>query len=287
MKGPQGPFLRIEDAKSMSPSSMAPGIALATTLHDIEGRMAPFIRRYGPEIAPLFTAIGAVATHTTAEATIRSIEEIPNGAVARKPERWERRMGRGRRMAVAMAAQEYADFILHIDLDRLLHWIRFRKQELSVLLKERIPAHDFLIIGRSKRAFDTHPSQQTAPESITNDAISEALGWKVDVTSGCSSFRREVGVAVMEVSVSDDFGTTDTEWPLIARLRGFVVGSIETEGLEFETPDLHAGRIGEIGYRAWLEEIFGEAQLAYRDKLARASIEMIDATLAKYGRRKD
>lgn len=253
-------------------------IVLATTLHDAEGRMAPFVRSCGPAISSLFSVVCAVATERTAGETIGSIDRMPNAIAVAKPASWEQKMGRGRRLAVSMAVQEGSDFILHLDFDRLIHWILSYKDELITVLGTDVPANDFLIIGRTERAFGTHPAQQREPESSTNAAISRELGWKLDVASGCSSFRRNVGEIILRQSVSDDFGSTDTEWPLLAKMSGFPPGYIETEGLEFETPGFHAGRIREIGYAAWIAEMFDGDQLAYRRKLERASIEIINET---------
>ncbi len=257
-------------------------IALATTLHDWNGKMAPLVRKCAPSISSLFHAVCAVATEMAAASTLNSIELMPNATAVRKPENWDQKMGFGRRLAVNMAVQDGADYILHIDLDRLLHWILSYEDELIAILKKNVPAYDFLIMGRSERAFGTHPVQQREPESATNDAISRALGRRVDVTSGCSSFRREVGQTIVERSASDDFGSTDTEWPLIASLSGFKIGYIEAEGLEFETSDLYSDRIREIGYDAWIGEMFDEAQLSYRRELAQASIDIIGKTLRRY-----
>ncbi|GAG29339.1 unnamed protein product, partial [marine sediment metagenome] len=222
-------------------------------------------------------------SHATSADTVESIEEMPHATAVKKPEGWDRKMGLGRRLAVNMAVQEGAEFVLHIDLDRLTHWILSYEDELIAVLKRDIPTHDFLIIGRTERAFGTHPGQQREPESDTNEAISRALDMRVDVTSGCSSFRGDVGHAIVRMSASSDFSSTDTEWPLLARLGGFTVGYIATEGLEFETPDRYADCIAEIGYGAWVRELFDDAQLAYRWQLARASIDIIGHTLRKYG----
>lgn len=66
--------------------------------------------------------------------------------------------------------------IFYCDLDRALHWIRNYPKEFETLGESPLHA-DFVLIGRTKRAFDTHSETQTLTEGIGNTLASKVLGF--------------------------------------------------------------------------------------------------------------
>jgi hypothetical protein len=77
----------------------------------------------------------------------------------------------------------------YCDFDRLLTWADRYGNELKSIVAE-IPDNDYLILGRTKRAFNTHPIEWVETEKITNKIFSLELGQEADVTAGSCGFSR-------------------------------------------------------------------------------------------------
>ena len=224
-------------------------VTLVSTLHDPEGRMVEPTRRLLGRLQELYEGISVVPTSSSSEelldtlvgTAVESLEES-NGAI-----------GVGRRHALRLGLLSGASHLHYCDFDRILHWIGRYPSELAATLRV-VEAHDYLMIGRTKRAFATHPRVQTDTEGITNHAFSLWYGEPVDATAGSCGVSAQAAGLLLERS-STPSNATDTEWPALVRLAGLRVGFIQTEGLEFETPDYFPDQIAAVGsLEAWLEE---------------------------------
>ena len=74
----------------------------------------------------------------------------------------------------------------------------------------------------------------------------------------------------------DEAISTDVTWPLFLQRRcDFTLGYIETEGLEFETPDRYQDDITAAGgYEAWLARLDSNPrEWGFRLGLARTEVE--------------
>ena len=121
-----------------------------------------------------------------------------------------------------------------VDMDRVLHWARYYPSELREIVGI-IPRYGFLIIGRTKRAFRTHPSNQTETETIANKVFSLIYGREVDITSASRGVSRESAEIILRHS-QGRFFDTDSEWPTILLCKSNIeIGYVEAEGLEWET----------------------------------------------------
>ena len=148
------------------------GVALAATLHDpgcadlaaTSAALNGLARRYAgmvifatgetPDraLAPLVAAGARVSKHPT------DYREIG----------W-RRLGAVREAATLAPAVHLCDF------DRLLHWHRCWPDELDTVLS-RLPAADLLLLGRTERAWATHPAHQRETEQLANRVVSHHYG---------------------------------------------------------------------------------------------------------------
>ncbi len=105
----------------------------------------------------------------------------------------------------------------------------------------------YVCLGRTARAFATHPAAQRLPETATNRALSAAAGRPLDAVAGAAWLTPEAAEIILAGS-REPTAATDLEWPALilrhdpSRLRG-----LRCEGLEWETPDFHAAEI--IGRR--------------------------------------
>jgi len=143
--------------------------------------------------------------------------------------------------------------IFYIDFDRLIHWIINYPDEIRNLLKN--VDVDNLHIGRTSRAFKTHPLTQIATERIANEFGSKILGFKdiKDLISACNVFTKELGERLVKVNNTTAAGFY-CSWPVYLWKWAKKKRYIEVEGQEWETPDRFQKEIEQIGYERWLEQ---------------------------------
>jgi hypothetical protein len=123
------------------------------------------------------------------------------------------------------------DYFHYCDLDRLLTWADKYGNELRGIVDE-IPGHDYLIFGRTERAFKTHPIEWVETERITNKIFSLELGREADVTAGSCGFSRQ---SAQLISANSKDYMTDAEWAMIVhRIGKMKVDYRAVEGLEYQ-----------------------------------------------------
>lgn len=224
-------------------------VMLVSTLHDPEGRMVEATKRLLGRLKDLYEGVALVPTTTTSTELLAALA----GAIVEPLEGSNGAVGIGRRHALRLGMRSGAPHMHYCDFDRILHWVGRYPSELAVAVEE-IERHDYLMIGRTERAFATHPRVQVDTEGITNHAFSLWYGEPVDVVAGSCGVSRRAASLLLERSTAPT-NATDTEWPAVVHLAGMDVGFIRTEGLEFETPDYFQDQIAAIGsLQAWLEK---------------------------------
>ena len=185
-------------------------------------------------------------------------------------------LGGKRREAVllALAGTPAASHAHLVDFDRLLHWAEFYPDELRAILP-RLAEYDFTVLGRTARAFATHPRVQRDTEAIINHVFSLASGHAWDVTAAARGVARRAGGLI--AACADDTIGNDCSWPLcVMRQPELTLGYHETEGLEFETLDRFA--LPDEARKGWLAQIDTDPQQwAVRLDLARIEVESIAA----------
>lgn len=78
-------------------------------------------------------------------------------------------------MALASAVKLGTSHLLYFGFDSLLHWAHHYPAELRSTVR-RIPEHDLTIIGRTRRALDSHPRSQRDTEILANEAFARLTG---------------------------------------------------------------------------------------------------------------
>jgi hypothetical protein len=256
------------------------------TLHDPQGTFLPLIER---DLAAVTTALAsyplvvvATAPATDGLLTTRLAQlgahVVPGG-----------QSGEGRRAALTAAGRDQSAYF-SCDFDRWLHWVRFWPQELAALParvarlggSKRISPW-YVCLGRTARAFATHPAAQRLPEAATNRALSAAAGRPLDAVAGAAWLTPEAAEIILAGS-REPTATTDLEWPALilcaepSRLRG-----LRCEGLEWETPDFHAEEIITAGgLAAWTRATFDTpATWAARLRLAATSGAALERVLSE------
>jgi hypothetical protein len=147
--------------------------------------------------------------------------------------------GWGRYLSLEKALESAPDQIHYADLDRLLHWVETQPDEWRRTV-EAIQHTDCLIMGRTDRAFATHPRVLQQTEKIINAVASELLGRAVDVCGGSRGLTRHAAEYLCTHSAPGNWG--DARWPIMLQQAGFAVDYVALEGLEWESADRYRER---------------------------------------------
>jgi hypothetical protein len=230
-------------------------ISLSITYHDPEGRLYPQIEQHFPVLLDLFDGIAVRGSRQANRESLALFEAM--GAIvfldSTATSDLRPQIGRARREAIASSFNFDTPFSMHCDGDRILHWVEYYPAELAQIIT-RIPDNDFTVLGRTKRAFDTHPRIQRDTEAIVNHLFHVKIGYPWDVMIGARGMSRRAALAIVNGSVDDEI-SVDVTWPLYLRaLGGYSLAYIPTEGLEFETHDRHTDDLNAAGgLEAWIE----------------------------------
>ena len=161
-----------------------------------------------------------------------------------------------RRDALRFASTTSFEYFHYCDLGRMLTWVLSYPDELRQI-KDEIITHDYTILGRTERAFHTHPESWMKTEAITNHICSLELGFAVDITAGSCGFSSNSLHLILQHSVSK---TTDAEWAMIVRrISKSSVGYRAVEGLQY-VEDINGNPSStQLDVNSWL----GRLRLSY------------------------
>jgi hypothetical protein len=250
-------------------------VALAATHHDPDGRLYAQTARMLTLLTSLFDVIAIQATHATQE---RTIALLMSAGVRVRCETKERLMGldvlgRARRAAVDLALEQGAPAMLFCDFDRALHWAEYYPDELAQVAA-RLAEHDFTVLGRTARAFATHPRIQRDTESVVNHVYATVSGHTWDATAAARGLSRRAAAAILAGCPDESIGT-DVSWPLfVERAGGLTLGYVATEGLEFETADRYTDEIASAGgLERWIAQLDADPR-RWIERLELARIEV-------------
>ncbi|MGN6655687.1 MAG: hypothetical protein ACTHJ9_10145 [Rhodanobacter sp.] len=223
-------------------------VALASTLHDPTAADLPALRAALPDLAHRYARMVIYATEETPDCVLEPLRAA-GAAVSCHPGAYSG-IG-GRRLGAVREAATYAPAVHLCDFDRLLHWHHHYPDELTAVLA-RISQTDLLLLGRTERAWATHPAQQIETEQLANRVVSRIFGADVDICSGSRGLSRRAIDYLAAHSRERSVGT-DGEWPvLLLRAGGLRWDQLLTEGLEFETADRYQDEVARAGgLAAW------------------------------------
>jgi hypothetical protein len=204
---------------------------------------------------------------------VRTLQEQPKVFVAVTPD-WSW----GRHLAVQHSLETSASHVHYADLDRILHWVETKPLEWQQTL-EAIQRTDCLIIGRTEKAFRTHPQALQQTETIVNLVFSHLLGRPVDLGAGSRGFSRRAVRFLMANSPPGRALGTDAEWPILLHRAGFVVDYLAVDGLEWESSGRYEQQAGDLDSRCHAADAYDEdaKHWAFRVQVA---LEIVQAGLA-------
>lgn len=250
-------------------------VALAATHHDPDARLYEQTARMLPLLREIYSHLTVTATHVTHAPTLELLRAA--GATvevgdARLPT-GHMHLGLWRRMAVeqALHASDGATHLHFCDFDRVLHWAEYHPAELRATLAGLV-RHDFTVLGRTPRAFASHPRVQRDTEALVNHTFGLACGLWWDVTAASRGLSRQAAAFITSVCRDDTIGS-DCSWPLLLRRsKTLTLAYCVTEGLEFETLDRYPDEIAALGSPdAWIARLDADPrQWTYRLQLAHA-----------------
>ena len=231
---------------------MPESLALATVCHDPKGRLLEQTARLLPTLSTLFAGIALQASPTTApdllgafaaqNALVR-LDEEPLGAAM---------LGKKRRHAVTTGLELGTSHLLYIDCDRLLHWLEAYPDELRATLPRLMDA-DLSVLGRTPRAFATHPRSMRDTESVANHLFALVSGYDWDVLAAARGLSRRAATLV-STRAEDDAISNDVSWLLLLLEHSLSTQYFACEGFEYETADRFQAEIAAAGgLAAWTE----------------------------------
>ena len=227
-------------------------VLLSSTLHDPELKFMKLMNPILPMIKTLFKERIVCCTPSTREEVLNflkaegfkvvvgnSMDQVGNYKLAIQT-------------SLKYITKSKTQKILYIDFDRLIHWLDTYPEELSDIISNNKEI-DYLHVGRTSRAFETHPPTQKETECIINEIGSNILGFSEtkDIISVCFLISKELGEQIIKIKNNTMTGFYSS-WPIIFWNKAKLKRYIEVEGLEWETPDQFKDEIDKIGYDKWL-----------------------------------
>lgn len=163
-------------------------VALITVTHDPQGKNIKLYESLKDKLKSIYSELYITIselTHTDYREKLQSgnfnVRVIPKSGAAN-----------ARRKALEFGLSGNSKFYHYCDLDRLLTWVGKYPIELKEIVEE-IPKHDYVILGRTERAFYTHPIEWIETEKISNRIFSMEIGQDVDITAGSCGISRLCG----------------------------------------------------------------------------------------------
>jgi hypothetical protein len=202
-------------------------VALLTIIHDPDGRSIPFYKTLKSQFESVYSELYITISEESSldlrnelENSLFKIKIIPRKGVTH-----------ARHEVLAFGMGGSSNYFHYCDFDRILTWAYKYPYELKNMVK-KIPQCDYTIIGRSKKAFSTHPVEWIETERIANKIFSLEFGQEVDITAGSCGFSQKSAELILEHSKDK---MTDAEWPMIIHRIGKLGVCYEAaDGLEYQ-----------------------------------------------------
>ena len=237
-------------------TSTQPDVALVATAHDPDNRLFRLTQAGLPGLKDIYPSISVLCSASTHHEMITLLET--SGIMVRKearPPSGHKGLGRTRRDALQAGLASGSEHFHLCDFDRALHWVGRYPEELRTTLAD-IAQFDFLVMGRTPRAWATHPPVQNMTEALTNLVFAKIYGREIDITGGSRGVSRKAARLLSLHSREETVGV-DGEWPvLLKQSPELTLGYRIYEGLEFESMDERDDEIaGAGGLEAWEKQV--------------------------------
>jgi hypothetical protein len=193
-----------------------------------------------PQLAETYLEISIVLPPNADFVQIDPLKTLDNITLEFSPE-WSW----GRYLALKKALETDAEHIHYADLDRLVRWVETHPAEWRRTVTF-IQNCDCLVIGRTEKAWKSHPQAIRQTEKISNQVFSHLLDKSMDLSAGSKGFSRRVIEFIMANSQPGRALGTDAEWIVLAYRGGFDIESLLVDGLDWESADRYQDRAASI-----------------------------------------
>ena len=170
-----------------------PSVALALTVHQPGEQLAELVARQLPELARRYAGLAAYCsreTHPTILGLLRqhgAAVHVDGAASA-----GIHRIGAVRRETVRAGLQRGTSHLQMCDFDRAIHWVAHHPRELASVIDD-VARYDLLVLGRTARAWATHPPYQAETEPLFNRVFALVTGLSWDIGAGSRGLSRTPG----------------------------------------------------------------------------------------------
>lgn len=232
-------------------------ISLASAFHP-RGEI-PRLKKFLSQLRDAYAQMCVSVPPTAHTDDIRVLEQLGIAVVVARD--WSH----GRHASLQLALESSATHIHYTDLDRLLRWVETRPDEWRATVA-RAQECDCLIVGRTARAYATHPRALIETEAISNligsfllnvidagtrrhgDAVTNSPRHRVipsprqivDLSAGSKGFSRRAAEFLIAHSPPGRALGMDAEWIVLLRRSGFAIDYVEVDGLDWESADQFA-----------------------------------------------
>jgi hypothetical protein len=229
-----------------------PTVALAMTFHEKDDRLVGLAEAQLPALSARYAALVAYCSRETHPALLAALRRC--GAAVRLDSTEAagiQQLGIIRRETLRAGLSAGTSHLQLCDFDRAIHWSARYPGEMDAVAAD-ISNYDLLVLGRTERAWATHPPYQAETEPLFNRTFALVSGRPWDIGAGSRGLSRRAAEMLVERSQEPTVGV-DAEWPLLLLKRDdLAVGYRPCEGLEFETADRFGAEIEAAGgYAAW------------------------------------
>ena len=201
--------------------------ALVTVTHDPSGRNVELFKQLQLSLEEIYAELFIAISDESSLELIKVIRQskfnykiIPKNGAAN-----------ARREALKFALTGTSQNYHYCDFDRILTWGKNRLEELKIVIED-IPNYEYLIIGRTVGAMNTHPIEWIETEKISNKICSLELNKEVDITAGSCAFSK---ASAEFINMYSKEKMTDAEWAMIVhRIANRQVNYRAVEGLEYQ-----------------------------------------------------
>jgi hypothetical protein len=259
-------------------TSVQGAVALSLTVHQPDGRLQTLAEAALPALVERYGAVAALCSAETHQPLIDLLQGqgVSVEMDARSPAGIER-LGDTKRETLRLGLSADASHVHMCDFDRALHWVIHHPEELDDVIADA-GRFDYLVLGRTARAWDSHPAYQRQTEWLFNHVYGLITGQSWDIGAGSRAVSQRAGALLLARSTEPSVGI-DAEWPLLVGADpGLRLGYRACEGLEFETADRYTPEIEAAGgYEAWLSDAESDpGRWAFR---LRVAVLIADAAL--------
>lgn len=252
-------------------------IALAATLHDPPGALRRDLQRAIPLLQARFAHVAVSVSPATSPQITALLRDA--GMDAGTPPGNFR--GPLYRLCVRRALVRGIERVHYLDLDRALHWLWAAPAEWDRVLRRSLRVSG-LLIGRTRKAHQSHQRPLFATETIVNRLFCERLGWPGPVDFFVPSFALNVDDtrALLRRSRARDENFYG-EWAAILGSLPGVDTYVECAGLEWETPDRDRRGVRRLGLPRWRARFETPAEWGLRVGMAAAFMRGFEHALAR------